>query len=71
MFRFIESLDTSNPVINGMHNIKYGPFGVKDKLNVKLIDFFYVKSIKKEGMNIIEDNIKKFKQIVTSPSDIK
>lgn len=71
MFRFIESLDTSNPVINGMHNIKYGPFGVKDKLNVKLIDFFYVKKIKKEGMEIIEDNIRKFKAIVTSPSDIK
>jgi hypothetical protein len=67
-FKFIESLDTSNPVIHGMHNIKYEPLGLKDKLNVKMIDFFSVKKVKEEGMKLIEHNISQFKKIVVSPS---
>jgi hypothetical protein len=66
-YKFIESLDTSNPVINGMHNIKYDSFGVKDKLNAKMVDFFNVKSIKKEGIALIEHNIEKFKIITNTP----
>lgn len=71
VFKFIESLDTSNPIINGMHNIKYGPYGVKDKLDVKLVDFFYIKKIKDEGISLIEHNINQFKLIVREPNNIK
>ena len=69
-FSFIESLDTSNPVVNGMHNIKYESYGVKDKLDVKLIDFFYVKKIKEKGMDIIKHNINQFKIIATASETI-
>lgn len=71
IFKFIESLDTSNPVINGMHNIKYGPLGVKDKLEAKMIDFFNIKKIKDEGMTLIEHNIKQFKTITNEPRTIQ
>lgn len=70
IYSFIETLDTSNPVVNGMHNIKYNSLGVKDKLSVKLADLFNVKSIKPAGMNIIEHNIQQFKTIVTSPNNL-
>jgi hypothetical protein len=69
-YSFIESLDTSNPVVNGMHNIKYLPYGLKDKLATKLIDVFYVKKIKPEGLELIEFNINQFKTIVTNPNSI-
>ena len=67
---FIESIDTSNPVVNGMHNIKYLPYGLKDKIATKLIDVFYAKKIKPEGLELIEFNINQFKTIVTNPNSI-
>lgn len=70
-YKFIESLDTSNPVINGMHNIKYTALGVKDKLDAKMVDFFKVKSIKSAGLEIIEHNIQQFKTITNDPKSIK
>jgi hypothetical protein len=69
-YKFIQSLDTSNPVVNGMHNIKYEPYGVKDKLDTKLIDVFHVKNIKEKGMSLIKHNIEQFKKIVNDPSSI-
>ena len=69
-YSFIESLDTSNPVINGMHNIKYESMGVKDKLSVKMIDFFTVKKIRDDGMKLIEHNISQFKKIANTPNQL-
>lgn len=70
-YKFIESLDTSNPVINGMHNIKYEALGVKDKLSAKMVDFFNIKKVKDEGMELIEHNIAQFKKITNSPKSIE
>lgn len=70
-YKFIESLDTSNPVICGMHNIKYDSYGVKDKLNVKMIDVFNIKKIKEPGLKLIKHNVDQFKKIVTAPNTIK
>ena len=70
-YSFIESLDTSSPVIAGMHNIKYEPYGLKDKISVKMVDIFNIKSIKPEGLELIKHNIERFKQIVTSPKTIE
>jgi len=69
-YKFIKSLDTSNPVITGMHNIKYSSLGVKDKLEAKMVDFFNIKRIKQEGMDIIEYNIEQFKKITNEPNKI-
>lgn len=69
-YKFIESLDTSNPVINGMHNIKYEELGVKDKLDVKMVDFFKVKKIKQEGIDLINHNINQFKKITNTPNKL-
>lgn len=68
-FSFIESLDTSNPVVAGMHNISYEKFGLKDKLNVKLVDLFY-NDVSADREAVIMSNIEKFKQIATQPSTI-
>lgn len=69
-YKFIETLDTSNPVINGMHNIKYDNLGVKDKLDVRMVDVFNIKNIKPAGKKLIKHNIEKFKNIVNNPNSI-
>jgi hypothetical protein len=70
-YKFIQTLDTSNPVVNGMHNIKYETYGVRDKLSTKLIDVFYVKNIKEKGIELIKHNIQHFKKIVNEPNKIE
>ncbi len=62
-YGFIETLDTSNPVLHGMYGIKYGPDGLHEKHMVKMADVFE-KVPTQENMDIIEFNITKFKDIV-------
>lgn len=68
-YSFIESVDTSNPVVAGMHNIKYEKLGLKDKLNIKLIDLFY-NEVTPEQEQTIFDNISAFKNIACNPAAI-
>jgi hypothetical protein len=68
-FSFIESLDTSNPVVAGMHNVQYEKFGLKDKISVKLIDLFH-KEVSPEQENIILENINKFRAIANIPNSL-
>lgn len=70
MYKFIETLDTSNPVVSGMHNVKYASLGLKDKLSTKLIDVFYVKKLKPSGIELVEYNINQFRNIVHKPKEL-
>lgn len=60
-YDFIESMDTSNPVVAGLEGIKYGPYGLESKPKIKLIDLFYNKIVNKK---IIMFNIKKFRSFL-------
>ena len=57
---FIETIDTSNPVIHGLAGIKYASYGLLDKLSIKVDKF--------EGDNTHWDlvlyNIEKFKTFI-------
>lgn len=56
---FVVSLDTSNPVVHGILNIKYGDDGLDTKNPVKLADL-----IDYDGeQDVILYNVKKFKEI--------
>ena len=37
-YSFIDSLDTSNPVMHGMHGVRYGDVGLTDKITNKMAD---------------------------------
>lgn len=59
----IVSIDTSNPIVHGLHNIRYSENGLDDKLSIKLKDLINIDSSK-----ITKDvffNIKKFKEFIS------
>jgi len=57
---FIETIDTSNPIIHGLAGVKYADFGLEDKLPYKVDKF----EGKKENWDIAIYNIKKFKEFI-------
>jgi hypothetical protein len=59
-FNFIESLDTSNPVIHGIMGINYEEYGLNKKLSVKIDT---IKEIKNK--EIVYNNIEKFRKLLT------
>lgn len=38
-YEWIDSLDTSNPVVHGLNNISYSENGLEDKISTKLIEY--------------------------------
>ena len=63
-YEFIDSLDTSNPVVAGIKGIRYnGVNGLEDKPSQKLFTMINHKSDQSE-LDLIMDNIKTFRKIV-------
>lgn len=58
----IESIDTSNPVVAGMYDIRYNDHGLDDKLIHKLAELME-SPVTDEHWNNIEYNIKMFRKI--------
>ena len=59
----IRSVDTSNPIVHGLHNVKYNStFGLKDKLKIKLADLIEAK-YNTDQLDCINYNIKQFRRI--------
>ena len=59
----IRSIDTSNPVVHGLHNIKYNStFGLKDKIKTKLADLITAAPTS-DNYDCISYNIKQFRLI--------
>jgi hypothetical protein len=58
-FEFIESVDTSNPIVHAMNNIKYEEWGLLDKVSTKLIEYLDHTIVDEDILNY---NISKFKQ---------
>lgn len=62
-FPWIESLDTSNPVVHGILGIRYEPGGLYDKQSIKLVDLIHHRPTLNELTHIYH-NIQKFREIV-------
>lgn len=63
-YSFFESLDTSNPVLHGIHEIKYkSGVGLLEKIDVKMADMMEV-PIEGRAARTIYYNIEEFKKLV-------
>ena len=64
-YSFIYSIDTSNPVVAGIHNLRYnGVNGLDTKPSIKLCDLIDLE-LNKEDLQTILYNIETFKRIVS------
>lgn len=64
-FNFIESIDTSSPIVHGMHGVQYEEkIGDWEKVSIKLADLINAK-LNDEQLTIIGRNIAKFRQYVS------
>ena len=63
-FPFIESIDTSNPIIHGLKRKQYNSFGLLEKESVK-IDQIGIVPLEQETLYDINHNIHKFKTLIT------
>jgi hypothetical protein len=60
----IRSIDTNNPIIHGLHNVKYNStFGLKDKIKTLIADLIDVQPTA-DQQEIIKYNIQQFRKIV-------
>jgi len=62
-YNFIETIDTSNPIVHGLHNIHYDAEGLTDKLSIKLVDLIHSIPDPEQTITIMQ-NIDKFKKFV-------
>jgi hypothetical protein len=58
----IESIDTSNPVVAGLHGTGYNEHGLDDKIETKLADMLD-HDVTEEQLNLVLNNVRKFRQI--------
>jgi hypothetical protein len=61
-FNFIESIDTSNPVMAALEGIKYDDFGLEEKPKANMNDHFDI-TIDNINLELLEHNIKTFRTI--------
>ena len=60
---WIESVDTSNPVVHGIRRIRYADDGLQHKESVKLVDL-YNANLDEDQLQDIYFNIKKFREFI-------
>jgi hypothetical protein len=69
-YEWIESLDTSNPIVHAIEGVKYTKKGLKTKRKVKLIEFLTI-SIDEINLDLLYYNIAQFKGLVNENSTIR
>jgi hypothetical protein len=62
-FDWLETLDTSNPVVHGLLGITYDTGGLTEKQSIKLVDLLY-RNIGQADVANIEYNVRTFRKIV-------
>lgn len=60
-FKWIDTVDTSNPVVHGLNGVAYKPYGLNEKITTKLIDYMD-EEVTDTQLAIIIDNIARFKR---------
>ena len=65
----IRSVDTSNPVVAALHNLRYnGDLGLQTKPSTKLADLID-SDVSDEQMDLVDYNVRAFKEILGRPSN--
>lgn len=59
-YNWIDSVDTSNPIVHGLYNIKYNNGELSEKKSTKLVDLIHTE-VNNEQLKCIKHNIKQFK----------
>lgn len=62
-FNWIESMDSSNPVVHGLLGINYKGYGLDDKQSIKLVDLIH-HEVDETALKNIWHNVNIFKEIV-------
>ena len=60
-YDFIESVDTSNPIVHAINNISYSEYGLLDKVSTKMINYLQYDEI---DSIILQHNINTFRSFV-------
>lgn len=60
-FDFLESCDTSNPIVHAINGIRYQEYGLDDKVSTKLVEYLNHTDF---DMELIDHNIKTFRSFV-------
>ena len=61
-YKFIESVDTSNPIVHAINNIVYEDYGLNRKISIKMINYLHHTNINHE---ILDYDIKLFREFAT------
>lgn len=59
--KWIDTIDTSNPVVHGINNIRYKEYGLNDKVKTKLIEYMDAE-LNDQQINDIFYNIRRFRE---------
>lgn len=62
-YEWVDTIDTSNPVVHGINGISYEPYGLREKVKTKLIDYMD-EELTPEQVHTIMSNIRKFREFV-------
>ena len=62
-YKWVDTIDTSNPVVHGINGISYEPFGLREKVKTKVIDYMD-EELTPEQIHAIMGNIRKFREFV-------
>lgn len=62
-YEWIDTIDTSNPVVHGINGIHYEGYGLKEKVKTKLIEYMN-EPLTPDQVHAIMFNIAKFKEFV-------
>jgi len=60
-YNWIDSVDTSNPVVHGLNGVAYKPTGLDEKISTKLIDYMN-ESVTDTQLEFIKGNIEQFRK---------
>lgn len=62
-YSWIDTIDTSNPVVHGINGIAYESYGLREKVKTKLIDYMN-EELTLEQIHTIMNNVRKFREFV-------
>jgi len=64
-FKWIDTIDTSNPIVHGLFAIPYEVYGLDDKKSIKLVELFDAVPTYKQ-MSVITHNLNKFREFTNA-----
>lgn len=60
-YKWIDSVDTSNPIVHGLNGVAYRPTGLDDKISTKLIEYMS-EEVTDTQLAIIKGNVEQFRK---------